>query len=273
MNIRGQMRHVLQGLALSLLLLPFAAGAATNYAFGNLTGANFDFIDLNETVQTADDETAPLFEAPGVLGGSGASDVLVFTPSSFLADSSGGEGQVPPDGNPFDNTHSLFNATIMSNAPGAFVDNIILTENGDGSITSFGDIGGVTAQLSGVVTILDTVSGLNEGDSYNFGVTGDNWVTSYTGGPAPGDALTITTPGAISWSAVVDIDLAAVFGANDITKVELQWDNILSAFSQETSSALIQKKSGETTLEVVPEPTTGLLLLGGLIGLAARRRS
>ncbi|MEM7413705.1 MAG: PEP-CTERM sorting domain-containing protein [Myxococcota bacterium] len=272
MNIRGQMRRVLQGLALSLLL-PFAASAATNYNFGNLTGANFDFIDLNETVQTADDESAPLFEAPGVLGGSGGSDVLVFTPSSFLADSAGGEGQVPPDGNPFDNTHSTFNATIMGNAPGAFVDNIILTENGDGSITSFGGIGGVTAQLSGTITILDTVSGANEGSSFNFGVSGDNWVTSYTGGSVIGDQLTISTPGAISWSAVVDIDLASVFGANDITKVELQWNNILSAFSQATSDALIQKKTGETTLQVIPEPTTGLLLLGGLIGLAARRRS
>ena len=269
---RGQLRRVLQVLVV-LLVLPLAVSASPTFNYGDKTGANFDFTFVSETVQTADDIATPEWEDPSILGGSGASDILTFSPSSFLADSQN-DGSVPIDR---DETHSTFRTTITAREPGAFIDNIILREAGDGSISSvLGGFGQVEIFMGGTLRILDTVSGNDEGTIFNWGTSSAPSVWDVTFSPGANeinDLFVVSTPGAIAWSAVADLDLATVGLAGDVLSVEIAWNNELEAATTLGGSADVQKKAAGTTIEVIPEPSTALLVAAGLLGLAARRRT
>ena len=261
--------HAVAGTTLALLLgLALSAAAApTNYNYGSFSGTNFDFIDTNETVQTADDDPNPLFEAPSVAG-----NQLIFTPSSFDADSSGGVGGI-------DTSHSTFNATITSTTPGVFVDMISIDEAGDIILSAFPPgsgtgATGVIATMSGTVQILAALDTSVIGEIITFGGIGADFDSIFTPGPVTNQLFVGLQPsGTFAWTGSVDIDIASLFGAAGVTSVELQFNNSLMANSEPGTSSLIQKKAVDgPKITVVPEPATGALLACGLLALAARNR-
>jgi hypothetical protein len=261
--------HLVAGATFALLLtLSLAAGAApTNHAYGNFSGTNYDFLGANETVQTADDDPNPLYEAPIVVG-----NALIFSPSSFDADSSGGVGGI-------DTSHSTFNTTITSTTPGFFIDMISIDEGGDIILSAFPPGGGtgatgVIATLSGTVTILAALDTSVIGEIITFGGTGADFDTTFTPGPVTNQLFKGLQPaGTFAWTGSVDIDIAALFAAAGVTSVELQLNNVLMANSEPGTSSLIQKKAQDgPRITVVPEPVTGALLACGLLALAARNR-
>lgn len=265
--------RVLLTLVVSFAIVGFATagGAATNHNYGNHSGPKFDFIDMNETVLTADDEPGQLFEAP-----LGVGDQLIFSPSSFKADSANGDGGAGLGA--LDLTHSLFNTTIMSTGP-ATIDLIRIEEGGDIILTDFPPgsgtaATGVFATLSGTVEILDSLNLADVGEIIEFGGAGGDFDSTFTPGPSTNFlSVGLQPSGSFAWTGSVEIDVFSLYpGA---TKVELQLDNILQVSSETGTTALIQKKAvNGPVITVIPEPGTLVLLAPGLIALAvhARRR-
>jgi hypothetical protein len=257
----------------SLLAFSLAAAAVpTNYNYGNQSGTNYDFIDSNETVQTADDDPNPLFEAPIAVG-----NQLVFTPSSFDADSANGNGGAGLGA--LDMSHSTFNTTITSKTPGAFVDQISINEGGDIILTAFPPGGGtaatgVVATMSGTVTILAALDTSVIGEIITFGGAGADFASTFTPGPQTNQLFVGLQPaGTFSWTGSVNIDIAALFAGAGVTSVELQFNNSLMANSESGTTALIQKKAvSGPKITVVPEPATSALLACGLLAMAVRSR-
>jgi hypothetical protein len=262
---------VLTGIAFTFALASTATAVPTDHLYGDFIGTNFDFLDTKETVQTADDDPNPLFGAPSLSG-----DSLLFSPTSFIADSFNGVGF-----SDFDQTHSLLNATIMSTST-FDIEHIILNEGGD--ITLSDILGGsssvtqVQAFMSGTVQIVESSNNGDIGSIITFGGNTDDFQAFFNIGNGIDNTTlkkSLQPTGAFSWTGTVDIDVASLYpGA---TKVELQWDNILYANSDAGTSSLIQKKAGSTGIVVtgaVPEPGAALLFSVSLViaGLAARRR-
>jgi hypothetical protein len=256
------------GLALALcwVMASAASAAPTNHYYGTLVGTNFNFANTQETVQTADDDPNPLFEAPTAVG-----DELIFTPSSFDASSTNNSG--------IDTTHSTLNTTIVSTNVSAFIESIDIEEAGDIILTAFPPGGGtattgVFATLSGTVTILAALNTSVIGEIVTFGGAGADFDTTFTPGPST-NFLYVSLPGAgpVSWTANVLIDLEALFPGAGITSAELQLNNFLQANSEPGMSSLIQKKTVDgPKITVIPEPGTAALLVCGLVGLALRSR-
>lgn len=253
-------------LCLTLGLASAASAAPTNHYYGTQNGTNFDFVNTNETVQTADDDPNPLFEAPIVVG-----DELIFSPSSFDASSTNNSG--------IDTTHSTLNTTITSTNVSAFIESIDIEEAGDIILTAFPPGGGtaatgVFATMSGTVTILAALNASVIGEIVTFGGAGADFDSTFTPGPST-NFLYVSLPGAgaVSWTATVTIDLEALFPGAGITQAELQLNNFLQANSEANMSSLIQKKTVDgPKITVVPEPGTAALLLCGLLGLSLRAR-
>lgn len=240
-----------------LVAMPSLANAATTYAFGTLNGPEFSFVDVNETVQTTDDEGFPLFETPSLSNGE-----LVFAPTDFSAWAINGG---------LDVTHSLLNATIVSTGS-SFVEQITILESGtivfDDPARS-GDLAtGVFASLAGTLTVLDAMNPADIGTIITFGGMGSPFEASFsTGGSSL--LLGLDSPSYPTWEAGVVIDVASlVAGA---TEVELQLNNVLQASSGPGTHANIVKTSSR--ILVTPEPTTATLLLFGLAALGYRRRA
>jgi hypothetical protein len=270
--MQGMNARLARLLSLSLLVVAAAlpALAATTYTYGTQSGSNFDFVGTQETVQTADDESAPLFEAPTVIG-----NQLVFSPDSFLADSSGGVGGI-------DETHSTLETTITSTAPGAYIQQILISEGGDIILGAFPptagtDATGGMATMSGTVQILAALNTSVIGNIVTFG--GGDFDTIFTGeGGGVNfiyrglDTAPLPRIGSTGWTGSVDIDLDALFPGAGITSAILKFNNYLAANSEAGTSALIQKKAVDgPKVTVIPEPGTAALVLCGLLGMAARR--
>jgi len=254
-------KYLLSWVAIAVVGVAYSAGAATDYFYSDYNGTNFDFTGLKETVQTADDETSPLFESP-----SGSGDQLIFSPSSFLATSTNNGG--------IDTTHSTFNATITSNGS-AYIEAINITEGGDIVLSDFppgaGTLAtGVFASMSGTVTITGSTNAGDIGSIITFGGGAADFLATFTGG---GETLYkgLQPSGTFGWTGSVAIDVLSLY--TGVTEVELQYNNFLQANSEVNTSSLIQKKAiNGPAIEVIPEPGTLALVAPGLIALGVRAR-
>jgi len=249
------------GLALLLsvawLTLVSSAGAQINH--GDVSGTDIDFLDITESIISADDDpNTSLYGTP-----TGVGNTLAFLNTNYVAQGQDGAA---------DNTHALLNFTIDARDdldPGD--DDIItwisLSENGDTNLQEIGGTGsaatGVSMAVSGTITILETDSQGPIFDPINF-------IAEVT----PAAPIDFTTaPDVGSWTATLGFDVTQYYP--DATKVVIALDNDLWAFSETGTSARIQKKVAGVSIEVVPEPTTALLVGGGLVllGLRSRRHS
>jgi hypothetical protein len=236
-------------LVVGQLVVPTPAFAT--FACGSFSGTDVDFNTVQET-STTDPE--PLF-CSGVVLATG--NTLTLFPTNFSASATGAFG--------FDETSSQLQSVIMSTSA-LTIDQVLITEFGDTDLSGISPGGGTgtIASMSGQITVLETTGAVP--------CVGPACIVGFNATFSPSDILALPgDPGTTNWSASVLVDIAgSVPGA---TKVELSLDNILQAFSEIGTTAIIQKKvGGPISITVIPEPTTLALLGGGVLAMGCLAR-
>lgn len=263
----------LLGAALAALV-GFTFATATSRAapilYGNFSGATVDYLAVTEDANSAGD-APPLFGPPTVSG-----DSLDFSPVGFSASAAGAFGVDQTDGNLSFMIQGKTNPDGSINA----INTILIAEAGDTSLLGFGTDATFTQVQTFIrLDILDTNIGpvnVNFATTItNFSPSGGNYGQGTDGGGGP----TFST----NWNGDVLLELGPILvnaGINGAaaTKVTLNIDNVLSALSENGTTATIAKKdfdSSAITIKVnndIPEPTTALLALAGLLALVCRRQ-
>lgn len=215
------------------LALGVAAALLSGSAFAvnmvTLTGTNVSF--------TYDADLLGLYGTPSVSG-----DSLIFTPTNFLAESTGGS---------YDVANSTLNVRITANAGYQF-SSLSLSESGDYALVG----NDASVEVGGQIRVLDL------DDPMANEVTDSILATGFT-----------TTNWTANASVVVPDATAGWGGADGIVGgVNVTLENILVAGTlQAGSHASIQKS--RVILTAVPEADTYAMLLAGLglVGFMARR--
>lgn len=240
---------------------------ATSFAVpinhGNFDGDTVMYIDVTEDTNTGDAQ--PLFGEPTISG-----DALDFNPIGFSASATGANGVDQTDGQLF---------FMLQAKPGNGIQTLLLTEAGDVSLTGFGTDATFAAVTTNItLDILETDAGpanINHQTTMNFIPSDGDFGQATDGGGGPLFSS--------NWSGGVLIELGAILASNGragetATKVNVNLDNVLSALSEDGTVATIAKKDADIsglTIEVnmIPEPTTALLAVAGLLAMASSRRS
>ena len=244
------MRFALAALFVASTLLIASVGQAINY--GDFVGNTVTFEDV--TSQNG------LFGAPTVSG-----DSLDFNPNTFEADCSLDPG-CPPTPSTIDDTLTL---TIQAD-PGSFIDDILLSEAGDTTISSFLNAFGATQVTATVFIDIFEIDGISV-NNINF----NTQMTFSNGGAFDTD---VDGTGTFIWTGSLLVDLDQIIADNNAsglaTRVGINMNNTLIAFAESGATARIEKKDVDgLAITVIPEPGTALLMGLGLAGLAGVRRS
>lgn len=248
---------LLTACALAAVLVSPAAAAPVNY--GNLVGTTVTYQNVTEDntrISTPAVGPAVVSSDPFVYGTPGIlADSLFFGSSSFGVAASGGAKQTL-DG-------KLTTRIVAS--PGNVIAQIQWIERGD--YTLFGGVGN-SAQVTAPLQI--RIEELSTG-----AITPITVATFLTFNPSAGDYFSPGENGiTVPWTGAITVDLDAIIAANSLvgraTKVTFSLDNILIAKTA-TGTAQIRKKQAAATLEVVPEPSSFVLLALGLVGVAGLR--
>ncbi len=217
--------------------------ASTNAAmmnFGTFVGDNVTFVDVTESNLDAELH----YSSVAVL-----SDTLILDPVGFGVQVNPGPGAELID--------SELEMMITAN-DGAQLLTVSYSEQGDYTLAGDAE---VTAGLQYFWAILEVdgaaitpINGNGQSDfSANVAATGELWALGF------------------------DINLAAELteagGDGAITKINLRFDNSLTANAADASSVAFIKKKQVDGLTVVPEPSSCLVMLIGLGTLLCRRRS
>jgi hypothetical protein len=262
-------------LPLLALLVSLAAGDAafaTN-TYPSYLGVSVSFTNIQETSTQGDPELPPAGAGTCCFGAPvGSGDQLLFFPTDFTATATGPSA--------IDTTGAQLQTLITATGPGATIDQVLISEFGDLTLLGGVDSGtGVFASMVGFVTVLEvngiavapTVIAFNAGGANPFGVT-----AAFTPGDVgDGDYHRANYgAGTAVWDGQVVVDVQTI--VPNATKVQLSLDNDLYAYTAANGiTAKIQKKvvSGPSIIiGVIPEPSTALLLGGGLLAMAIRAR-
>ena len=249
-------------LTLSALFCVQTSSLATPINHGDYEGDTVWYRTVTEDTNTGDAQ--PLFGAPTISG-----DSLDFNPIGFSASATGENGVDQTDGQLF---------FMIESKDGSGLKSLELSEAGDVSLTGFGTAGTFAAVRSLIsIDILET----------NLGPVNVNSQTTMNFTPSDGDFDQATDGGggplfSSNWTGGALIEFGAILSDNGhagevATKVNINLDNVLSAISEAGTVATIAKKDVDTsglTIEVniIPEPATALLAVGGLLTIAASRR-
>ncbi|MDH3210935.1 MAG: PEP-CTERM sorting domain-containing protein [Myxococcales bacterium] len=237
----------LLGVGLVHVIAPSAL-ALTTCGTGTFNGTDVDFLQVQEASSFGDPE--PLFcSGPTAVAG----NTLTFFPANFSAIAAGGS---------FDQTGSQLQAEITTTSV-MTIDQILITEFGDVVLTGIGTAAtGTFVSMAGFVTVLEVL-----------GAPVTPTVIGFLGTFTPSNLTALPGDlGTTLWSGSTLVDVASV--VPNATKVQLSFDNDLTAFSEAGTTAKIQKKvGGPINITVIPEPATLALLCGGVLVMGLLRRS
>ena len=199
-------------------------------------------------------------------------DSLDFTPVGFSASATGAGGVDVTDGNL---------AFMAESKPGFSLANIKFTEFGDTTLAGFGASTFTSVTMNGFINIQAVDDGAG-------GVMGVNVFTiPFAMSFAPSGGFFAGAPQATIWMGMAFVDLtsanpliAAGLAAQGkdpnlaVKKISVDLDNTLIAISQAGTFALIAKKDHVIITTNIPEPTSCLLAMFGLLaGVMVSRRS
>ncbi len=261
---------------------------AASLPYGQLMGTQVTFIDVTESSQSA----LPLYGAPSTIVGppggifpclpadgcTVSGNALHFSPVLFDSQS---VNQAPPQ----ETTDGQL-TFMAASKPGQYINNIDFQEAGAFSVSGFvasntndtfvevTGAGNVTVlEIDGNSNIVPLVIPISLKIEYDPNV-GPNVIASKWQFGTNGS-------GAGSWGGdqLIDIKQALLNAGRPVvvgaTKINVNFDNILTAQSELLGSARIDKKLFLTVTINIPEPTSCSLALFGLVGslLVLRRRS
>ncbi|MFO0688990.1 MAG: PEP-CTERM sorting domain-containing protein [Myxococcota bacterium] len=234
--------------------LASGAGAATYGSYTDPTGS-VSYLNVSDV--------NGLFGAPSV-----SLDSLDFTPTTFQASCTQCTAT----------TSDTLNLDIAA-VSGKKIDQLEITEGLDYFLQSFDPSGlasvNVTATLTIGIVELDgvAVSGINSNVSVLFSPSGTLSIVGF--GINPPNNVILGTSGVIDVDAIV----AAAGRTGDATRLRVAFGNVLTATHDGSGGlAQIRKRDADfvsLTVDAIartPEPSTALLILGGLSALAAGRR-
>lgn len=238
------------------LVLGFAGGASAA-SYGN-------FMDLTGTVSYENvQDVSGLFGAPTV-----SLNSLDFTPTNFEAQCSvcGPSGATTAD----------FLTLDIQAVAGQQISELRVNEGLDYILQSFSGVGFASVLVTANLFIdITEINGLSVNDiNANVSVvyTPANNVSVF--GPGVDTGILTGTTGAIDIQSII----AGAGGIGEATRVSISLDNTLSAFHEGAGQALIRKRDTDflsVTINggnPIPEPSTALLLMGGLAALVHRSR-
>ena len=241
----------IQRLILASVLAAFACASAraAQVDYADVDADSMMFIEIGEDTTT----DGPLFGQPTHGGG----DRLDFNPVMFEATASDGSEIVD----------SQLSFTVMSK-PGEAISNITFTESGDYQLAGVGAAMASAEVSSNIFWEVVEIDGSSVAP-----ITGS---VEMVFSPSDGDYELGTDPNSSAWNGFVDVDVAGFLSgegvAGNATKVEFTLDNTLLVSAGGGGSALIKKKDFDGLVINIPEPSGGLLLIVGLLGLVRRRR-
>lgn len=247
-----------------LALLVLASAASLGLARDAIAATYGNFTDPTGSVSYLNvSDVNGLFGSPSV-----SLDSLDFTPTTFQASCTQCTAT----------TSDTLNLDIAA-VSGKKLDQIEITEGLDYALQSFDASGQATVSVTATLTIgvveLDglPVSGVSSNVSVLFSPSGTLSIIGFGINP-PNSVITGT-------SGLIDIDaiVASAGRTGDATRLRIAFGNVLTATHDGSGGlALIRKRDADfvsLTVDAIartPEPSTAILILGGLSVLAGRRR-
>jgi hypothetical protein len=242
-----------------LLLRTSSPLLAVTIPYGNEFGSTVDFLNINETPSTGGE----LFGDPDISG-----DALLFDPTGF---------QLTVGGGGFGVVDSHLNFIIQAKA-GFGIQGFGISESGDVTLAGAGTAATFAQVGASVLIAVTEIDGV--------GVT-PLLIPAANLGFVPSSSFNLpANPGMTPWGGSQYLDIAAYLASQNIlgsaTRIVVDMDNVLTAFSEPGTIATIHKKLvdgvGITVVtepgNPIPEPSTLALASIGLLvaGWYGRRK-
>ena len=247
---------MIKRLAFSLLTIALCTTAnAIIIPYGDFVGDDVMYLGVTEDTRMS---PIALFGQPDVTG-----NKLDFDPTSFTASAGPNNPNMITDGQ--------LNFTVMSNNASFPIEQVIIEEAGDFTLVG---LGSALAEASVGTLVRFTVTALD-------GVP--------TAAVPAGSAMMMFTPEAdgmfdlannggtaVPWAGMLNVDIAQYLVDNNIsgnaTKIEFSIDNTLTAVAADGGSAFIAKKDFNGVSITIPEPSSAIAAILGMLSLGFLRR-
>jgi hypothetical protein len=247
-------------MAVAVMMSAVAMAATTYTNYGDFAAADVDFLQVTEQTTNPGD-TVPKYGMPNV---SLAANSMDFNPVGFSAIAEDGSSDIT-DGN------LIFTAAARENMA---IEQIGFSERGNFNL---GGAGTDATYVDVDAFFYVEVTEVNYQPIAPFGIP--VWMDFNPNTDGTFELVTDGAGGGIwSGSVLVDINAALVengYSASDrATRVDVDLNNVLTAYSENGTSSLIAKKDFDVgmSVEIIPEPASIILLLGASSILGFVRR-